>query len=176
MLNKSAGLLITILLSIPAICFAQRVEDAALLIHSPAELSTWLSRDFKYELEIPDYWQSADETLHSGKGDCDDFAILSSAILTQLGVPNQILVIKFRDLKQAHAVCVFQEKESGNYNFISNQSIIATNKQLLREAVEAIYPDWEAIVFTNQNKEYQKVITRDKTKNAAYVHLETTLY
>ncbi|MCU0651413.1 MAG: hypothetical protein MUC39_00505 [Candidatus Omnitrophica bacterium] len=162
-----------ILLSLPTICLARQVEDVASFIHSPEELSEWLPQNVQYELEMPDYWQSAEETLKRHKGDCDDFAILSSAILSELKIPNQVLIIKFRGISLSHAVCAFK---SGEFcAFVSNGQIISTKAYLIRGAVEEAYPDWETIVFTNANKDRLKVVSRNKVDRAVEVGLETAL-
>jgi len=173
MIKKSVWLLMIVLLSLPTICLAQKVEDVAFFVHSPQELSEWLTQNIKYELEMPDYWQPAEETLKRHKGDCDDFAILSSAILNELKIPNQVLIIKFRGIRLSHAVCAFKSGEV--CAFISNGQIISTKEYLIRGAVEEAYPDWEAIVFTNADKESLKVVSRHKVEKAFEVELETAL-
>jgi len=135
-----------------AVSFAQGVESIPSYVTTPAQLSQWLTADFKYETEMPDYWQPAEETIDLKKGDCEDFAILAQAALEQLNIPSQIVVINFKDLpNQAHAVCVF--KTGDFYNFITNQQLIQTNASTISAAIQGQYPDWEKITFTNAKKE-----------------------
>ncbi len=60
---------IIIFLLVPKLCFAQSLENISSLIHTPQELGAWLSRGFRYQGEMPDYWQSARETLDLKTGD-----------------------------------------------------------------------------------------------------------
>jgi len=170
---KSAEKLIIILLFLPATCFGYGVGNVVSGVHSPQELSNWLSTELHYQAEIPDSWQSAEETLRLGKGDCEDFAILSSAVLDGLKIPNQLLIIKFKNLKASHAICVFKENEL--CAFMSNEKMIPTHATLVKDAIEEIYPDWEAIIFTNTAGEYLKVLTRNQTNKTIENQLETAL-
>jgi len=124
-------------------CSGQNVnlEEVISFIHTPSQLSGWLIKEFNYRGEFPDYWQSAQQTLELKGGDCEDFAILSHAILTELGIENNIVLVKFRDLRQFHALCIFKDK--GAYSFISNQKLIRTKATSIEQAIEKIYPDWE---------------------------------
>ena len=149
-----------IFLLVPQLCFAQSLESASSLIHTPHELGVWLASEFRYQGEIPDYWQSAEETLNLKTGDCEDFAILAQAVLKNLGTDSDIMVIKFRGLKQTHAICMF--KINGFYSFISNRKLIATKQTLIREAVQEKYPDWEKIILTNTKRQYVKIAIRGK--------------
>lgn len=162
-LKKSLFLFIFLLT--PAFCFSQSLETASSFIHQPQELAIWLSQGFKYEGEMPDYWQTAQETLNLRKGDCEDFAILSQAVLARLGINSSILIIKFKDLKQSHAICVWKDEQSF-YNIISNRKLMQTKARTIKAAVQEKYPDWQSIIFTNPKKQYIKVVRREKEKGA----------
>ncbi len=138
-----------------AVSFAQVVEAIPSYVTTPAQLSQWFTAEFKYETEMPDYWQSAEETVDLKKGDCEDFAILAQVALEQSNIPSQIVVINFKGLpNQAHAVCIF--KTGDFYSFISNQQLIQTNASTISAAMQEQYPDWEQITFTNAKKENLK--------------------
>lgn len=159
MLHKKIILPLLFLL-IPLSCFAQSLEEVLLSIHTPQQLSNWLLNEFEYVGEIPDYWQKPKETLNLKKGDCEDFAILSQKILAHLGMESEILIIKFKNLRGGHAICIYKDK--GFYSFISNQKLIKTKASSIKEAIEKVYPDWERIIFTNSKRQHLKVVSRQK--------------
>lgn len=154
------GFILSLLL-IPQFCLAQGVNNLPSFISSPQQLSQWFLKEFKYVGEMPDYWQSAEETMNLRQGDCEDFAILAQAILGRLGINSQIAIVKFKGLNQSHAICIWQE--NGFYNFISNQTLIQTKAGSVKEAIEEKYPDWEQITFTSPKGEHLKVVKRDKS-------------
>lgn len=156
-------------LFLPGLCRAQTLQN----ITTPLELSLWLSREFKYQTEMPDYWQSAEETLNLKTGDCEDFAILSQTILKSLSIPSEILIIKFKGLNLSHTICIFKDK--GLYSFISNQKLIRTQANTIIAAVEEQYPDWENIIFTDAQKRPLKVLAKTNSPTSIDKHLITSL-
>jgi hypothetical protein len=143
----------------PSVASSKNLEEDTASISSPRALTEWLSSDFQYAMEIPDAWQSPQETVSLKRGDCEDFAILASAVLWRLGIPNEILIIKFKKLKIGHAICIWKDKD-GFYKFISNQKMYDTGKDRIEDAIGKLFPDWESIAFVGQRKEYTKVISR----------------
>jgi len=141
-------------------CFAQsqHVEQAPSSMRTPQDIARWLSRNFTYEMEWPDTWQSSDEMVRSKKGDCEDFAVLSQALLARLGIKSDIVIIRFKDLKVAHAICIW--KYGQYYSFMSTRQLYETNATSIEEAVEKYFPDWQKIIFTDANKHYAKIVTR----------------
>ncbi|MBI4706950.1 MAG: hypothetical protein HY761_03370 [Candidatus Omnitrophica bacterium] len=144
---------------------ASNLDANCLGIHSPGQLAGWLKNEFKYRAEMPDKWQSAEETFKLKKGDCEDFAIISQKILGDLGIKAQILVIKFKGIVQSHAVCIF--KQDRYYNFISNQKIVYTKAVSVKEAISECYPDWERIIYTDAGKLVKKIAARTKENIAS---------
>ena len=144
LLKSFAYFSLALLLWIPA-SFSQDIEDVAYSIHSPEELASWLSRDFLYQWKMPDRAQGPQETLDLGAGDCEDFAILSSSILTRLGIPNEVLVIQFAGLNISHAICIWKGK-NGKYSFMSNRELYRTGENTVQAAVKKFYPDYSKIV------------------------------
>ena len=128
----------------PPVSFSQDAESVFHSIRSPEELALWLSEEFLYRWRLPDKTQTLGETLHSKEGDCEDFAVLASSALTRIGIPNEVLVLRFRDLKIAHAICVWQGK-NGLYSFISSQELIYTKKETIEGVIKKFYPDCEKI-------------------------------
>jgi predicted transglutaminase-like cysteine proteinase len=68
-----------------------------------------------------DYWASPVETIMSGKGDCEDFAILQKEVLLHLGVPEEkmfiALVNRAGDTQPDHAVLLLNGAEEGQPPF-----------------------------------------------------------
>ena len=125
--------------------FAKDAEETFYSIRSPEQLTSWFSNDFIFQWKFPDKPQTLEETLRSKAGDCEDFANLASAVLKQMGIPNQILILKFRNLKIAHAICIWQDTD-GLYSFISNQELFHTRKDNIKQAIKKFYPDCETII------------------------------
>lgn len=173
-LKKAFFTLIFLSAILRGVCFAgtMNLEGVASFIQTPQGLVNWLVKDFRYELEMPDYWQSAEETLRLKKGDCDDFAILASAILSKMNLPNDIVIVTFKGLNISHALCVWKDKD-GLYSFISNQKLYETKEAQLEVAIARFYPDWEKITYTDQNKHYKKVVSRSQQKQGRHQDLET---
>ncbi len=147
------------MLALNTAVFAYDLSGVPSSITTPQELARWLSTEFKYSFEIVDEWQTAQKTIDTCKGDCEDFAILSVEILDHLGIHGDIIIVKFRDLNMGHAICVWKEKD-GTYSFISNRKMFRSGKNNIAEAIEKFYPDWESIIFTNENKQSLKIVKR----------------
>lgn len=124
----------------------------------------WFTNEFTYAWEGPDRWQTVDETIDSKMGDCEDFAILSQALLKERGVGSELIIVKFEGMNISHVVCVWKEKE--HYSFMSNRKLIRTSSNSIEDAVEEIYPDWGKIIFTNAKKQFKRII-RKKNSSAA---------
>ena len=69
---------------------------------------------YKRDIEVhnlPDYWQSPDETVELGTGDCEDFTILWMKIMQLLGVPSYkcmaIVGMVDNGVKELHAYPVY---------------------------------------------------------------------
>ena len=172
--NRQRGkiILVALFLSLlPATCLAKNFSAEAASIKNPQALVNWLASNFSYVMEMPDKWQTPEETVQLKTGDCEDFAILASAILTRLGIANDIIIVKYKGLNIAHAICAWKDKD-GFYKYISNQEMVNTRKGNLEEAIEKFHPDWENIVFTNPKGEYKKIVTRSKHRNAVPARLE----
>jgi predicted transglutaminase-like cysteine proteinase len=74
---------------------------------------------------VKDHWQTPRETLSSGKGDCEDYAIAKYQALKELGIPDSrlhLLYVKV-DNAQAHMVLSYQDNQQ--------QSLILDNLSTL---------------------------------------------
>ena len=54
----------------------------------------WVEGNIEYVLDVGDYWQSAEETLLRGYGDCEDQAILLASIVTALGGTARVNIME----------------------------------------------------------------------------------
>ena len=142
----------------PESSFPQTVENIPASIQSPKDIVKWFKNEFKYELKFPDSRQSAEETIRLKKGDCEDFALLGRMILGDLGIKSSIVIIKFKEIGIYHAICLFTS--NGFYSFISNRDLVRTSSQSIEGAVNEKFPDWEKIVFLNEDGGYGNVIER----------------
>jgi hypothetical protein len=140
--------------------FSKELKNVPSSVQTPQALANWLSSEFSYRMELLDQWQEPQETIDSRAGDCEDFAILVSALLTRLGIPNDVIILKFRDLNIAHAVCLWRD-EDGSYNFISNGELKRTGKRHIESAIGKFYPDCEKITFLGPGKYCKRTIVRN---------------
>ena len=138
-------LLVIIAAAAPLACASQGLEEAMQGIRSPEDIARFFFQEFTYAMTLPDRAHTPEETIEAMSGDCEDFAILASAMLTRMGIENQVFVIKFSDLKIAHAVCIWKDK-NGYYNFISNQELQRTSQRTAEGAIRKFYPDCQALV------------------------------
>jgi hypothetical protein len=54
----------------------------------------WVEGNIEYVLDVGDHWQSAEETLLQGYGDCEDQAILLASIVTALGGTARVNIME----------------------------------------------------------------------------------
>lgn len=141
---KAPAALMALMLYAQTACATQAFDEAAMNVRSPDELASWLSQEFSYTMLVHGRTHSPDETIRARTGDCDDFAVLASAMLTKMGVANEVILIRFKKLSIAHAICVWKNGD-GNYNFISNRELYRSGKKTIEELVKKYYPDCEAI-------------------------------
>jgi hypothetical protein len=138
---------------------SQSLAEIALSLKTPQQVAHWLAQEFHYRQEYPFLKHSTQEFLNLKKGSCADFALLSREIFKSQGIPSTILIIKFKGLKQMHAICIF--KAAGGYQFISNRDLVDTTQPHLISAIEKKFPDWEKIIFSNQNLQYLRTISKN---------------
>lgn len=167
--------IIAVTLLLPSLGFAAASwQSQVVSIKTPENLANWLKNDFEYVWESFDAWQSPQETINLKKGDCEDFAILAAEVLRRLGVSSDILIIKFKDLKTAHAVCAFKGR-GGKYQFISNRQLIETQEDKLQEAIKKIYPDWDYVIFTSPQREYSRLLVSHPQRKISLREISTAL-
>lgn len=88
----------------------------ALLTHTlttPEKLHAYVRKNLRYirEEQDQDSWQSPEETLRKGGGDCEDFAFFGQEILRRQGKLAHVIALP------GHAACVWVEKRpDGRYD------------------------------------------------------------
>ena len=70
-----------------------------------------------YRKDCFDWTQAPELTWGRKQGDCEDFAVLSQALLKQIGIDSVILKVYTDPLKYSHAVCVFDGGYFSNEHF-----------------------------------------------------------
>ena len=91
----------------------QYLSELARTLRTPEDIETFLQQHVRYSSEPQgeDHWQTAQETLERGEGDCEDFAFLGQEILQRQGKASHVIS------PPGHAVCVWIEKRAdGNYD------------------------------------------------------------
>ena len=142
------------------IAFSKELENIPMSIQNPQTFATWLEEDFHYRLELPDKWQTPQETIDSKAGDCEDFALLASAFLNQMGIPNDVVILKFAGLNVSHAICLWKDG-TGSYNFISDRKLQLTGEPDIKKAIGKFYPDCKKIIFSDSSKRFRKELVRN---------------
>lgn len=95
----------------------------------------------------PDYWQEPEEFLARRAGDCEDYAVLTQAILTLQG-KEAFLLSLYGPQGYAHTVCVFIE--GGRYNAINEDQLIRYRASSLQELATFISPVWSWAAVAEQ--------------------------
>ena len=150
--------LVVCCLSIPSTCSSYDVINFPSSIRTPEQLANWLSREFTYEFKFPDYGQTVEETLSRRSGDCEDFAQLSQMILNNIGIKNDIVVIRFRQISILHAVCIF--KYGDTYSFMSSRNMVRTKGRSIDEAITELFPDWDKIIYLAAGRQFGRTVDR----------------
>lgn len=143
-----------IVLSIATLAAPAYSQNMALIpahIQTPEQLVSWFGSSFKYEMVLPDRPRSYDELMSERTGDCDDFAFLASLFFSQNQTSHQMLIIRFKGLSAAHAVCAWSN-ENGSFSFVSTKEIYRTNEKDVLKAVEKIYSDWDSVSVLDDNR------------------------
>lgn len=139
----------TVLLFCAALCPAedQMPVDMPDSIRTPEDLAHWFSSKFRYVMEIPDNWQTAEETLSLRTGDCEDFAVLSRTLLAKIGIQSEIVIVEFKGLQVTHAMCAWQDGQQ--VNLMSNGKLCKVEAGSIKEALKKKYPDLKRIHFAS---------------------------
>jgi len=75
-------------------------------LRSPEEILGWIGRNIRYQPESPsgqgDYWQTPEETLSRGSGDCEDLSLLFMFLCRRLLAVEPRLLVVADHLQSAH--------------------------------------------------------------------------
>ena len=159
---KKIVAVISIALSIFSCAASAYSQDLAMIplrIQTPEQLVAWFTTSFRYEMSFPDKPKSYNELMNERTGDCDDFAFLAALYFSQKQKSHQILVVRFKGLNPAHAVCAWSEQD-GSFSFISTKEIYRTNEKDVLNAVERFYPDWESVSVLDNSRQIMSTFRR----------------
>ena len=99
------------------------------------DYSRWLKLNIAYSKDPGrDTWTPPLETLSSKKGDCEDFAFLTSSALQVLGYKTHILALTTSE--RAHAVCAFKYNET--YFWFDNEKLKKTRAKTLNDLAKLL--------------------------------------
>ena len=149
-MGKISSFLI-ILLLICTSSFAQKVVTPE-YVWDAYDLQMWLRGNFvTREDKVPaDEWKSVPRMLGDRAGDCEDFAVLSSKVMTEILTWNQIVVIDYTDKTgpKRHAITIFKESD-GTFSYFSNQYYINHHAKKVEDLLDKDYPTWQWAEVTN---------------------------
>ena len=146
-------------------------------LKSPDEISKYLWKNFRFSSDRvvfgeDEYWQSPEEFIQNGEGDCEDFALFARQALKAQGI-NAFLLNIYGD-QFAHTVCVF--KENGAFHVIDRDKVIRYNAKDIHELMDKIYPHWKkgAIVTRSSTKKSARVLSEFEQMLRAQHRLSTS--
>lgn len=117
-----------VLISVPPI-FPNTVRD-------PNSLSNWLSKNFVYQSEEVEHWNTPQETVRDKFGDCDDFGILVEYVLKKLGYRVYLIAIDYYEKDSGHILCIIKHKNK-TYSYFSNQFFYGKKYKSIPELLTA---------------------------------------
>ena len=143
---------------IPTQNYIDKVKD----ITTVSKLDVFLNK-ITYTAEDKDYWQTPEETVNRGKGDCDDFARLSLDILVRIQKRKDVRFVIYtgyytkdgKDKFSQHAVCVFPY--NGKYSTFSNYQYYY-NKDNLIDTGHIFFP--KGLKYMEVRNDEGKIISR----------------
>jgi len=122
-------------------------------INTPDKYAMWLAKNIKYKADAAgDIWSSPKETLDRLYGDCEDYALLSAAVLRVLGYESKIMVLGTSG--QDHAICVFEK--DGHYLWFDNNELKRTDIFTMRKFGEHIFKKYACSRISEINVETKK--------------------
>jgi predicted transglutaminase-like cysteine proteinase len=129
------------------------LTDLASQLQTPEKIAKYMWRHFLFEHDQrqfgkEEYWQTPEEFLATGKGDCEDFAIFAHELMKSLGMRSFILNVYAPNF--SHTVAVFEE--NGQYHVIDEAKIVRYGASSLEELLTKINRHWKsgAIVIPSQ--------------------------
>ena len=104
------------------------------VVDTPDKIGDWIKDNITYVIDPEDIWQSAEETLRTEVGDCDDTAILAMQLLKKIGIKSQFVHFAWTNDKKkvyGHAICVF--KVNGKYDYIGTERYQACQADTIKD-------------------------------------------
>ncbi len=112
---------------------------------TPEQLAHFLNTHLTFREDLPlfgqaDYWQSPEEVLSRGQGDCEDYASLAADLLARQGV-RSFLFSLYGEKGYAHTVCVFVE--GGRYSVLNQDRLLRYRSASLEDLAGKLCRAWE---------------------------------
>lgn len=112
---------------------------------TPEQLARFLNTHLTFREDLPlfgqvDYWQSPEEVLSRGQGDCEDYASLATDLLGRQGV-RSFLFSLYGKKGYAHTVCVFVESE--RYSVLNQDRLLRYRAASLEDLAGKLCRAWE---------------------------------
>ena len=125
-------------------------------IRTLEDYAAWLKSNVRFRGgdEFSDAWPSPQDVLRRKEGDCEDYAVLTSAVAQVLGYQPQFFA--FARTGAAHAVCAF--KVNGRYVWFDNAEMKTTKAETFVDFARHITLNYQY----NQLMEYD-LATREWT-------------
>lgn len=147
---------------------AESPLDSVARNHStPEQLARFLKARLIFQEDLAlfgqmDYWQTPEEVLIRGRGDCEDYALLADDLLRRQGKKSFVFSL-YGPKGYAHTVCVFVE--GGRYNLLNQDRLIRTQAASLEELADELCRDWEwgAVAERNGHRGRAVQIVRRET-------------
>ncbi|HPN55696.1 MAG TPA: transglutaminase-like domain-containing protein [Candidatus Omnitrophota bacterium] len=104
-------------------------------IKSIEDYANWLNHNIEYRKSHQfDAWVLPSDILRRRWGDCEDFALLNSAVLRVLGYQPRFLALQ--RARRAHAICTFQK--DGAFFWFDNADIKNARATTLQDFVQLL--------------------------------------
>lgn len=78
--------------------------DKSVILELLIAVNAFVNSHVSYAPEKVDYWATPEETVSSGQGDCEDYAILKRAMLKEFGVTSKMAYVRSKE--GAHMVLI----------------------------------------------------------------------
>lgn len=105
-----------------------------------------------YRREKVDHWQCLSETLMSGKGDCDDYAVAKYMTLLMLGIPSKDMCLMIIDgIYSDHLVLVvkgYQKKYRFFGKLVPKEWVLDNMSKNIYDISETTYTDAHRFTLT----------------------------
>lgn len=139
------GVLLATILLFLGCCSFEAFRDGPVnlsAVDSEYTLTNWLLNNTKYIPDEDEYWKLPNETLKDKGGDCEDFAILTKKVMSELGVKGDIILLQSKLDKKIYGHAIFVFKKNGLYKIFDNQILLETKETKLTKLLDFYYSDW----------------------------------